>query len=39
MRKTKFTWREWSYTNADESLFDLGKEELAIFRLIIKEAP
>ena len=39
MRKTKFTWREWHYTNANESLFDLSKDELVLFRLIIKEAP
>lgn len=39
MRKTKFTWREWSYTNADEPLFDLSKEELETYRLIIKGVP
>jgi hypothetical protein len=38
MQKTKFTWREWQYTNADESLFDLSKDELEIFRLLIEEA-
>lgn len=38
-RKTKFTWREWLYTNGDESLFDLSKDELIMFRLIIQEAP
>lgn len=37
--KPKFTWREWHYTNANESLFDLSKEELYVFRLLIKEAP
>jgi hypothetical protein len=39
MSKTKFTWREWQYTNANESLFDLSKDELAVFRLLIRMAP
>ena len=39
MRKTKFTWREWQYTNADESLFGLDKEELYIYRLLVQGAP
>ena len=37
--KPKFTWREWHYTNANESLFDLSKGELEIFRLLIKGVP
>lgn len=39
MRKTKFTWREWQYTNADESLFALSKEELYLYRLLVQGAP
>lgn len=39
MKKTTFTWREWHYTQANESLFDLTKEELFVYRLIIKGAP
>jgi hypothetical protein len=38
MRKTKFTNREWYFTTANESLFDLDKDQLALYRLIIKEA-
>jgi hypothetical protein len=30
--KTRFPWRAWHWTNAEESLFDLGAEELAIFK-------
>ena len=39
MRKTKFTWREWLYTNAEEDLHKLDKDQLEWFRLIIKGAP
>lgn len=39
MKKTKFTWREWQFTNADESLFSLDKEQLYLYRLIITGAP
>lgn len=39
MRKTKFTWREGQYTNAAESLFALGKEELYIYKLLVQGAP
>lgn len=39
MKKTKFTWREWGYTNADENLYLLDKEQLQWFKLLIKEAP
>jgi hypothetical protein len=36
--KPIFSWREWCWTEAGESLFTLTKEELYLFRLIIKEA-
>jgi hypothetical protein len=35
-RKTRFTWREWSYTSAEESLFSLTRSELFIYRAIEK---
>lgn len=34
--RTKFTPYEWRATLAHENLFDLSKEELYLFRLIIK---
>jgi hypothetical protein len=39
MRKTKFTWVEWLWTNSNEDLFAMGKEQLMWYRLLIKAAP
>jgi hypothetical protein len=38
MRKTKYSWRRWYFTNAKESLFDLTAEEFYIFSLLCEEA-
>ena len=38
MRKTKFTYLEWHYTNPTENLFDLDKDALSVYRLLIKAA-
>lgn len=34
----RFTWKEWWWTHAEESLFALDKNSLNTFRLLIKEA-
>lgn len=39
MRRTKFTRIEWYYTNADESLFNLDKDALVLYKLIVAGAP
>jgi len=38
-KSTRFTRSEWFYTTADECLFKLSREELFVFRLILKGAP
>ncbi len=35
--RSRFEWREWYWTLAHESLFDLDDEALFFYRLIIKE--
>ena len=35
--KTKFTWREWLLTGADENLLELDDVEAELFRLIVRE--
>lgn len=36
--QTKFPWRLWWWTEADQSLFDLTPEELYMFKLFVAEA-
>jgi len=36
--KSRFTYREWFYVNADENLYDLSPESLFIYRRILKYA-
>lgn len=38
MRKTKFTYIEWHWTNPSENLFDLDKNQLQWYRLLIQQA-
>lgn len=35
-RKTKFSQREWFFANDDENLFHLSREELFIYRQLLK---
>lgn len=35
---SKFSRHEWAFTGSDENLFELGREALAWFRLLVKEA-
>lgn len=35
-KKRWFTYREWFFTTAEENLFHLSREELFLYRLIIK---
>lgn len=37
-KKSKFTWREWSFTGAEENLFNFDKESLMYFRLLVSNA-
>jgi hypothetical protein len=36
--KSKFPHLLWHYTNGDENLFLLGRDELAVFALLVAEA-
>jgi len=36
--KTKFSWRAWQWTGADENLFDLDPEAAQIFALFVSAA-
>jgi len=37
--KTKFTWREWRWTQADECLLTLSKEDAMMYRLVVAMQP
>lgn len=37
-KRQRFTYREWWFCNSDENLFELTREQLFIYRLIIKES-
>jgi hypothetical protein len=37
MIKTKFTWKQWQLTGATENLYDLDKEALEFFKLLVEE--
>jgi len=36
--KPKFAWKLWYYTQANENLFLLDKDELLTFKLLVNEA-
>lgn len=36
MKKTKFHWREWHWTQVDENLFALDRFALAVYRDLLK---
>ena len=36
--KTKFSYFLWHWTAANESLFDLSREDLQTFKLLVNEA-
>lgn len=38
MKRTKFSYLEWHYTQVHESLFALTKDELTLYRLLVQEA-
>jgi hypothetical protein len=38
MKKLKFSYYLWHWTTATESLFDLTKDELRTFELLVDEA-
>ncbi len=35
-KNTRFTYREWFFANGDENLFHLIREELFIYRQLLK---
>jgi len=38
MAKTKFSFGLWRWTTAEESLFNLSKDELSWYKLMVTEA-
>lgn len=38
MKKTRFPYRMWHWVRAGESLFDMNKEELAVFSQFVNLA-
>lgn len=36
--KSRFSFRLWRWTGSDESLFSMAREELEVFKLIVREA-
>lgn len=38
MKRTKFSYRLWRWTGANENLFELDRENLALFAAFVGEA-
>lgn len=35
---SKFSWRHWKWTGPTENLFDLSRDDLQVFKLLVEEA-